>query len=360
MENRLTRSVALLALSLASACNRVHDVPPADAAPLGVDAPTPDAAAPDDAAPDDAGAPLIPPVTSCAPVLHESVGDPCFCRGPIVVYGGALYRQSVGVEVYDLADPLAPVRVGTLEEPPASEGGLAVVDGHLLSVANFGPLHVYDLADPLAPRHVAELALSGSPIAVALSGRTATLALGLETGAGAVAVLDLADLEHPVVTATIDLPDLPQRVQMNDEHAFVLTYHPEAVVIEVDLVSHELSYHDVDSDSPTAMTLDGETLFVLVGNGMLRAFDVGGGAFAPVGALEGLGEYPSALEVRGGRAIVAGYGGLFVIDARDPADMRVAGRAEPPLSGTWIASAGDTAWLSSGNNVSAVELNCAM
>src|SRR5690606_25231895 len=62
-------------------------------------------------APDDAGAAedaAEAPITSCAPEGFALRGEGCFCSGPIALFGDVLYRQAIGVQVYDLSDPSEP------------------------------------------------------------------------------------------------------------------------------------------------------------------------------------------------------------------------------------------------------------
>ncbi|RZO63292.1 MAG: hypothetical protein EVA89_07420 [Sandaracinaceae bacterium] len=182
------RSFFLLALSsmFSLGCSSVHGVE---------DAAVPDAALADGAVPD-ADPVLAPPDAGSIRCAFGSAerfgGEPCFCYGDAALGSGYLYRQTVGVEIWDVRDPSAPVLAGNIEGDTGTQGGVAVIGDRLISATSFPPgVRLYGLADPASPtllhelslgeRRVSDAAVAGARVAVALE----------EAGVVEVAALDL-------------------------------------------------------------------------------------------------------------------------------------------------------------------------
>jgi hypothetical protein len=117
-------------------------------------------------------------------------------------------RAGSGVDVFDLADPLAPQLQTTLATTPAPLA--AAVDGSLLALADGQQLALYDLADPASPVARGTVPLTGTPQTVALRGAVAVLMTGDHAAAetGRLHVVDVADPDQPglVTSETVD-PD---------------------------------------------------------------------------------------------------------------------------------------------------------
>ena len=132
------RSFFLLALSstLSLGCSSVHGV--------------------EDAAVPDADPVLAPPGAGSIRCAFGSAerfgGEPCFCYGDAALGSGYLYRQTVGVEIWDVRDASAPVLAGSIEGDTGTQGGVAVIGDRLISATSFPPgVRLYGLADPASP-----------------------------------------------------------------------------------------------------------------------------------------------------------------------------------------------------------------
>jgi hypothetical protein len=121
------------------------------------------------------------PLRSCTIEYFMNQGDGCFCMGPVASFGRYLYRQSLGIEVYDVQDPENLVRLDNVEERPSSNGRIAVRGGLLVSSLNFEaePLRLYSLSNPAVPTEVARF------------GNTSVR--GFTAGEGAIAVIEEGD-----------------------------------------------------------------------------------------------------------------------------------------------------------------------
>lgn len=305
------------------------------------------------------------PVTACAPESFALRGEGCFCSGPIALHGDVLYRQAIGVQVYDLSDPVDPRLVTTVEERAGSEGGLAIAGGHLVSVANFAPLHVYSLADPLAPSLVGSLELPASARGIAIDGERAIVAMD-RTDGSSLALIDLDAPTAPRLEGEIPLADIfvqgPVRVSagsawaMGHDRSEGPSGRP--VLVELELASREVTIRALGDESLSGFDVE-EDIAVTVGfEQPLRVYAIDPGALREIGSLEPGPElsYATSVELRDGRALVAG-GGFAIVELRDPTRPRVLG-SSPDGSGAWIASTDTHAYVSSGNGVTPFILGC--
>jgi hypothetical protein len=308
-----------------------------------------------------------PELTACAPESFGLWGEGCFCSGPIALYGDVLYRQAIGIEVYDRSDPADLRLVTTVEERAGSEGGLALLGAHLVSVTNFAPLQVYSLADPRAPSRVGSLDLPASARGIAIEGSRGIVAMD-EAGGSSLGLVDLSDPTAPRLEGSIRLADvfLQGPVRASAGSAWVMGHDRSEspsgrlVLVELDLASSEVTNHELGGESTSLANFDVDgTLVVTVAYEQpLRVYAIGAGALREVGRLE-LGpalQYGTGVELRGGRALVAGSG-FAVIDVADSARPRLLGSA-PAGSGAWIASTDTHAYVSSGNGVMPFVLDC--
>lgn len=323
-----------------------------------------------DAAPPDAGS--TPPVR-CAPTLRaEASGEGCFCDGPVALYGDTLYRRSVGLEVWDVTRSEAPVHVRTVEERGFSNGGLAVVDDHLVALGNIQPtVVVYSLADPRDPRPVSSLELpGGSSASVAAVDGGALVLLGQT-----LTRIDLADPAAPRVVFEQTVEGGRGRLATDGARAFVLaeerrteggTFVSRLWLHVLDAARGTLeSTHLLDDDPDTASVhfhaiaaLDGRLLLGAPG-APVRVLEVGD-ELVEVGRLDVPDGGAGALAVRGDRAVALGDA-LRVVDLGDPRRPRLLGSApvaEWPLVGGFVELGAGVAWVSGGSGLAAIALGC--
>lgn len=348
----MRRSPLLFALALAG-CFGAHSIEPApdggaDAAEAGTDA-GPDAR----------------PVR-CAPApVGGATGEPCFCNGPVAMAGRALYRRSIGIEVYDASAPRAPSLVTTLEERISSNGALVVAGTTLYSVSDVAPsVTVYDVSSPLDPVPVGAIEpdLAGSAVAAAAFGTT--LVVSSVAGDGTTGLLHVLDIAVPTA------PRLERSVPLGGRAgAVALEGRTAAVVVDAEPSASTILLVDVGTGTTLAtarlpgsafgrsLVLDGEHVLVSGGGRVLTVLRRDGGALS-VMATVGEGAFGRAL-VRDGTLLLAGGDRLRVVDADDPARPLVVGESESPLGDVGaIAWAGELAYVSNGNGVAVVDLRC--
>jgi len=207
------------------ACGSSHVSPSDDAGrePETFDAGTTDADATD--APDagiDAGPSLLRRCELTQDPPLELFGDGCFCRGPLVARGGHLYRQSIGIEVFRIRDGL-PVRVGSVDERPSSQGGLAVAGDHLVSVIDHAPeLRIYSLAEPAAPALVATVPLEDASTSRLAGTENLVLLARSDFVQSTLQLVDLTDPAAPRVRWSLELEGDATSLALSERGVFAL------------------------------------------------------------------------------------------------------------------------------------------
>lgn len=103
-----------------------------------------------------------------------------------------------GVQVLDVADPLAPRLVDWVDLEDFGYG-VAAADGLLLVANGADGLQVFDVSDPAHPSQQGEVAIDGYAWDVSVAGGMAYVA----ARRGGVSIVDLADPSNPVVVSTL-------------------------------------------------------------------------------------------------------------------------------------------------------------
>lgn len=159
--------------------------------------------------------------TRCGLVLGSTVGEGCFCRGPVVVHGDHVYLQSQGIEVFERRGTTL-TEVFQVDERPSARGGLVRVGEHLVSAVDFEepPLRVYSLDDPARPRLVAGFGAASHQHLVAHGARVlVTRAVGEEAW---LVLYDLSRPTRPELVFERRLADAPLAIALDDARVFVL------------------------------------------------------------------------------------------------------------------------------------------
>ena len=362
----------LLVAGLTLACSGTHSStdagPRVDAGALFGDAgdrPA-DAGAPEDASTDlDAGPPQLDAgrIGTCAPRrIAEAAAEGCFCSGPIALRGEVLYRQAIGIEVFDVSSPAEPRLVRVVEERAGSEGGLAIVGQHLFSVTNFAPMHVYDLADPLDPQLVAILEMDGYPSTLAISDGLAAIPVARDAGGSVLLRVDVRDPEQPRLLGETPIGDRDWGpITADAGRAFVTETRlveggdPVYELREITLSTGESQVYPFEPRGALAAA-DGR-LYAAGLDNILRVFEPRDGALIERGRHPIAGEFSSAISARSGRVLVASQT-LSVFDAADPTQTRLAGESVDALSASWIESSATHAFLSNGGRLEVFALDC--
>jgi len=351
--------IASLLLAACGSSHMVDDAPAPDGGPVDLALPAPDGGGPDG---------FVRRPTSCSIDIGERVGEGCFCNGPIAYHDGFLYRQSIGIEVYQAeGGELTPM--GVVEERGSAQGGLVIAAGHLVSLLDFAEdgdnLRVYSLADPAAPTLVGGLRLPHeSPQAVGASGDQVVVATR-SIDETALTWIDLNDPSDPTERWTRSSEGTPSGIAVTERGAFLTEERGAS-----DDRTQWLVWWDVEGRLVDEVELDGrrwnrtlvargDELFVTgSADRTIERFAVGEG-LSPMDAL------PSGDERVGGELLVRGdlvllSSPLLIADVRAP--MRQVGLAESPIGDMHHLAApdGPLEWFygSGGNGVVPARVSC--
>jgi hypothetical protein len=241
-----------------------------------------------------------------------------------------------GLRVVDVSDPANPVEVGALEDsvlqgtadrlvlgdaPPEGSGPayayLTVQEGGLMTL---------DVTDAVDPYPVG----SYTPPAGAIRGVAAAHGHAYATGSttegdqrkGMLYVMDLADPTRPSQVASVELPDhTSSDVALVGDYTYV-------TLADCYYFTCSGSLHVVDISEPRGPVL-------------VSSLHVPGGAFAVT----------LSDDSEGGRSsyLAAGYEGVWLMDASDPLEPRLVGRADTPGRARDISVEGDLVYVGDGD-----------
>ncbi len=133
----------------------------------------------------------------------------------IVVQGGYAYvaLEEEGVAVVDIANPLAPVRVGTFALPNSEVCSQVAVSGRYAYVVGYSATtsvataHAVDIGDPAQPHEagLCSLETMSKPVGICVSGHWAFIT---HEASASLVVVDIANPTAPVVAGTWEAPNL--------------------------------------------------------------------------------------------------------------------------------------------------------
>ncbi len=259
------------------------------------------------------------------PSPNVAVYDTAWSACGVQVVGNLAFVADVdaGLEVIDVSDPAAPVRVGGYNT--IGQAWDVHVAGNLAGVADgYYGLQLIDVSNPAAPRRLGGCDTSGTAEAVRIVGDLAYVADG-ESG---LQVIDVSNPAAPRRIGGYDTVGRAKAVRVVGNVAYVADYTAGLQLIDVGNPAAPRRLGGFDTVG-TAEDLDvaGDLAYIADGYFGLQVIDVSNPA-----APKRLGGYDtdgwsSGVQVVGNLAYVADYGGgLQVIDVSDPAaPMRVNG-----------------------------------
>jgi hypothetical protein len=311
-----------------------------------------------------------PRPTTCTGEALDSVGEPCFCEGPIVLHGDLVYRSSYEIEVIDVSNP-ADLRVVTTvpQGQIHSEGALAIAKNHLY-VGGWA-LEVLDLANPRMPvsRRLIETDMTVSDVGA----RGDLLWIGVERGAGGTSDVVLYDITTP--DAPAELGSLPilggvgsvvawgaDRLVAVVRAPFGSEARDRAVIIDVSDPAAPAAMGEIPIAGSAVLrrraAIEGDLLFV-AGNGpLLQILDLA--ERAALGVLEDpramASGFAQSITVRDG-LVYLGVDGVWVADAADPSAPSWIAMLESG-NAMWGALGSGVFFFSNGSSLGAMTLEC--
>jgi len=159
-------------------------------------------------------------ITQDPPVIVGSVATTDWANQIDVAgsYAYVSYGNEIlfGLDIFSLADPVAPVWVGRYPLTAMPEGVTVAGDYAYLAAASLG-LHVIDVTDPASPFLAGSCDASGAELAVAISGSYAYVA----ANDGGMHVIDISDPTAPERVAGYNPGNQARDIKVADTYAFV-------------------------------------------------------------------------------------------------------------------------------------------
>lgn len=267
-------------------------------------------------------------------------------EGPadVVRVNGSFAYVAAGqsLTVFDIANPAAPARKGSLKLPEAIYGMTMV--GPLAYVANgLRGLAIVDVAKPDAPTVRGSIKTPGEALKVVITG---TKALVVNRLSG-VEVIDVSNPAQPVSVGSHYTDGYARDIAVAGAVAYVVDSTNDLAVIDVSKATPtELSKQGagmptgIVAVAQPAAAAGGGTVYV-VGGGALQVYDVSDPAAAKRVASPKIAEQAQAAVFHGSLGyLAAGANGLQVVDVSDPKAPRIAGSYKTPGIARDVAVAG--------------------
>jgi hypothetical protein len=236
-----------------------------------------------------------------------------------------LAARQGGLRVFDISDPAAPVEVAALTIQTAEEvndieiagGRLYVSSFNWISIPSHGALTIYSLANPAAPQFLGtHQQIDAEAYGVAVAGDIAYLSLGWL----GVRVLSVANPAQPVELTTVDTPVNARDVALLGNYAYVADQDRGLLVLDVSVPANasEVGSAAISTHPQDVAVLDGYAYVAT--DGGARAYDLSnpiapthvGSIFtaAPVRDVDAVGDW---------LFLAAAEGGMYVASLNNPA-----------------------------------------
>ena len=285
----------------------------------------------------------------------------------LVVANSYVFLLSNGLDILDVRDPQAPVRVSTLGFNRLELGRDLERQGDLIYVATVdrassrGALRIIDVSDPLHPIQMGSLPLEGEASSVAVDGDYAYLTenpLRTPGDLSAVHVVDIRNPQQPVIVASMEFPPNQGHVVKSGPHLFV-SGSVGLNIVDVSNPVAPLLTGALSRRYGGALAVAGDYVFLRHGDATLDVVDVSNLAAPILAATLDLdwtdsdstfGPIESIL-IDGNYAYLAfGGQGLHRIDISDPTVPRWTGSLDNPEGiSSAVALSGGLAYVASGS-----------
>jgi len=244
--------------------------------------------------------------------------------------------------VFDIGNPAAPARKGSVKLPDAIIG--MALSGSRAYVANgLRGLAIVDLANPDMPAVVGSIKTPGEALRVAVTG---TKALVVNRLSG-VEVIDVSNPAQPVSVGSHYTEGYARDVAVADALAFIVDSSTDLAIV------------DVSKGTPTALSTQesgvppgivavaqpasasGPRTVYLLGGGVLQVYDVSNPAAPKKGATFKIAGGVQAVAFQGSLGhVAAGANGLQIVDVSDPANPSIVGSYKTTGAARDVATAG--------------------
>lgn len=309
------------------------------------------------------GVNATPAMAAADPVLRtELLGQFGGQNFSAAISGHYLYlNEGAMLRILDISNPVAPVETGRAPLHVNGVYKIAIADGMAYVVSydytyrtnpNIGYLDIIDVRDPAAPYRRSSLILPGYPMGVAVEGNLVCVA------AGTLYLIDVSDLDRPVVTKTWPT-NMNYDVEMRNGLAYLSEYQQFRILDVHDPYNPTQRGIIQTSDSFISICLAGDlallgayhTLCLMnisdPGNPTLISRVMNGNGYIRRAVMTGQKAY-----------MVDSVDGLFIYDISDPVTpQRESVRSMPALGAYDLAMTGHTAFVPYNNGYQILDVS---
>ncbi len=267
-------------------------------------------------------------------------------RGGVAEHGGiaCLAARTSGLTIIDATNPAVPFSPSGLAEANRSYG--VTVNANYLYATSQASLYIYDLTQTSKPASVGYLRME-SPYDVAVSGD----GYAFVADGKSLKVVDISDPANPdlLEDATVSLDDYAFGVCISGGKAYVAAYLAGLIIVDISDPLHPRKLGSVDTPGQAfAVSASGNLVAIADGTGGLQIVDATD-SLKPV--IAGSFQTPSNaydVAIDQGRAyIAAGYSGLQVVSLAQPKLPQLVGTTSARGSAVGICLAGSRAFVAS-------------
>lgn len=263
-------------------------------------------------------------------------------------------NSGVGLLVFDVSTPSAPVQVGYCNTPGGAEG--VTIAGSYAYVADGAcGLRIIDITNPAAPSQAGFFDTPGYARDVFVSGSTAYVADGL----AGLRIINVANPAAPVETGSCDTPGYAEVVYVSGTTAYVADFDGDLRVIDVSnsAAPAEIGHLDLPGQA-FGVTVAGSYAFVAAGDSGLRIVNVSDPANPVLAGFYDTFGFSFGVTVAGPNAYVAdGTNGIMAINVSNPASPYWGGSYNTPGTAYEIGLADPLAFVADGTGLRVLNLN---
>ncbi|MGK0205797.1 MAG: hypothetical protein ACI9S9_004890, partial [Planctomycetota bacterium] len=254
-----------------------------------------------------------------------------------------------GLEIYDVADASAPVRLGGIKTSGVA-GAVCVAHDVAYVAARGGSLQLIDVSNPAKPTLIKALGFPNEVFATTVVGSMLYVACGRAHGreedTGLVVAWDISEPRNPIVKGWVDTPDLALEITVSGTLAYVSCRHAGLVIVDFANAAKPKIIGTVDTPGESLeAVVSGSTVFLADGEAGMQVINVTDPKHAKIIATTRTGSHAWGITRAGTSVIVADVRGLLVFDVSNPNRPVAKGRARMAGSPFGVAVAGELAYV---------------
>jgi hypothetical protein len=228
-------------------------------------------------------------------------------------------RDVLGLGIFDVSDPVKPLRIGNYEREIESAQHIWV-EGGLAYIATYGTLHIIDVAVPSAPEELDGITVGASPSDLFASDGYVYMAISK----GMVEIINAGDPANLVPEGQYATLGFADAVELANGIAYVADGNQGLQIIDVATPTHPIRVGRArNSRVAYDLAIKNGFAHVAAGNLGLQTFDVSAPYSPTLVASYHVGAYD--IQLQDNLAYVGGYGEVQIFDVSNPYSLTLRG-----------------------------------